>query len=158
MPHTALFAAGCFWGVQARFDAIPGVIETTVGYAGGSVDQVSYEQVCRGDTGHAEVVRVVFDPEAVSYGALLDAFFALHDPTQLNRQGPDYGTQYRSAVLAANAEQRAAAEAKIAALNASGRFAPRKVVTTVEPAGTFWPAEDYHQKYLAKRGMGSCHI
>ena len=154
----AVFGAGCFWGVQHRFGKIAGVITTEVGYAGGRVERPTYEQVCRTDTGHAEVVRVVYDPGRVSYEALLDAFFSMHDPTQFNRQGPDYGPQYRSAVLVSDGAQRAAAEGKIAALNASGRYAPKKVVTRVEELGAFWRAEEYHQNYLAKRGAESCGL
>jgi peptide-methionine (S)-S-oxide reductase len=156
--RTAIFGAGCFWGVQAAFDRIEGVVRTDVGYCGGHTDKPTYRQVCELDTGHAEAVRIVYDPARVTFDELLAAFFTLHNPTQLNRQGPDYGTQYRSTVLVLDDEQKAAAERAIDALNTSGRFAPRKVVTRVEPAGTFWPAEEYHQKYLDKRGQTSCHL
>jgi peptide-methionine (S)-S-oxide reductase len=156
--QKATFAAGCFWGVEAAFANLPGVRATAVGYEGGSLDRPSYQQVCTDRTGHAEVVEVDFDPAEISYDQLLDAFFALHDPTTLNRQGPDWGTQYRSVIFFHSPEQEAQARAKIQQLAAEGRFAPKPIVTAVEPAQTFWPAEDYHQKYLAKRGMASCHI
>ncbi len=155
--ETAVFGAGCFWGVEARFAEIPGVLETAVGYEGGNVPNPTYKDVCTDRTGHAEVVQVRFDPARVSYEALLDAFFSLHDPTQLNRQGPDWGTQYRSAIFVEGEEQRRLAEAKIAELNASGVFR-KPIATTIEPASTFWRGEEYHQKYLEKRGMVSCHI
>ena len=155
--ETAVFGAGCFWGVEARFAEIPGVLETAVGYEGGNVPNPTYKDVCTDRTGHAEVVQVRFDPARVSYEALLDAFFSLHDPTQLNRQGPDWGTQYRSAIFVEGEEQRRMAEAKIAELNASGVFR-KPIATTIEPASTFWRGEEYHQKYLEKRGMVSCHI
>jgi peptide-methionine (S)-S-oxide reductase len=154
--EKATFGAGCFWGVEAAFAAIQGVTATAVGYEGGALDQPTYKDVCTDQTGHAEVVEVDFDSAVVSFGQLLDAFFTLHDPTTLNRQGPDWGTQYRSAIFFHSPEQQAEAEAKIKAL--AGRFAPRRIVTKVEKAQTFWRAEDYHQRYLEKRGMGSCHI
>jgi peptide-methionine (S)-S-oxide reductase len=154
---TATFGAGCFWGVQVAFDRIPGVLETAVGYEGGSLDRPTYRDVCTDRTGHAEVVQVRFDPAKVSYAALLDAFFQLHDPTQLNRQGPDHGTQYRSVIFYHSPEQKQQAEAAIERLKAEKRFA-RPIVTQVVPAATFWPAEEYHQKYLEKRGAVSCHI
>lgn len=154
---TAIFAAGCFWGVQAGFDRLPGVTGTTVGYVGGKTQKPTYEQVCTDTTGHAEAVAVEYDPARTSYAALLKAFFQLHDPTQLNRQGPDMGTQYRTAVFVQTEEEREAVEAAIAAENASGRH-KRPLATVIEPAGTFWPAEEYHQKYLAKRGQQACHI
>ncbi len=154
----ATFGAGCFWGVEVQFANIPGVTATAVGYEGGKTQDPSYKDVCTDSTGHAEVVEVDFDPERVRYETLLDAFFSLHDPTQLNRQGPDWGTQYRSAIFYHSEEQKAAAEAKIAELTALGRFAPKKIVTQVTPAQTFWLAEDYHQRYLEKRGLASCHI
>ncbi len=155
--ETAYFAAGCFWGVQLRFDQTPGVLETTVGYMGGHVDHPTYEQVCTGTTGHAETVRVVFDPTEVDYTRLLDLFFQMHDPTQLNRQGPDVGTQYRSAIFTTSPVQRMLAEQAIT------RWTPhfsRAIVTQIDDAAryTFWPAEDYHQKYFARRGITSgCH-
>ena len=156
--EKATFGAGCFWGVEVAFAQIPGVTATAVGYEGGTMDQPSYKDVCTDRTGHAEVVEVEFDPSQVSYEDLLDAFFRLHDPTQLNRQGPDWGTQYRSAIFYHSEEQKAQAEAKIAALTAEGRFAPKRIVTRVEPAQTFWRAEEYHQRYLEKRGLASCHL
>jgi peptide-methionine (S)-S-oxide reductase len=163
--QKATFGAGCFWGVEAAFAAIPGVTATAVGYEGGSQENPSYKDVCgqdaqpnRGQPTHAEVVELDFDPEKVSYGQLLDAFFQLHDPTTLNRQGPDWGSQYRSAVFFHSPEQEAEAKAKIEALTAEGRFQPKRIVTDVVPAETFWRAEDYHQRYLEKRGLASCHI
>ncbi len=155
--EKATFGAGCFWGVEAKFSEIPGVLETAVGYEGGALEQPTYKDVCTDTTGHAEVVEVTFDPGHVSYETLLDAFFALHDPTQLNRQGPDWGTQYRSVVFAHDEEQAREARAKIAELNAAGVFRS-PVVTAVEPAQTFWRGEEYHQRYLEKRGMVACHI
>ena len=156
--EKATFGAGCFWGVEVAFANIEGVTATAVGYEGGKTHAPTYKDVCTDSTGHAEVVELEFDPTRVTYGQILDAFFALHDPTQLNRQGPDWGTQYRSAIFYHSEEQMAAAEAKIAELNASGRLAPKKIATKIEPAQTFWRAEDYHQRYLEKRGLASCHI
>jgi len=156
--EKATFGAGCFWGVEVAFANTSGVMATAVGYEGGKTHAPTYRDVCTDATGHAEVVEVDFDPEKLSYSALLDAFFSLHDPTQKNRQGPDWGTQYRSAVFYHSEEQKADAEAKIAELNASGKFAPKLIATTIEPAQTFWRAEDYHQRYLEKRGLASCHI
>ena len=155
--EKATFGAGCFWGVEARFGELPGVLDTAVGYEGGVNDHPTYKEVCTDRTGHAEVVELTFDPTRISFESLLDAFFSLHDPTQLNRQGPDWGTQYRSAVFAHSPEQTTQAEAKIAELNASGSF-PRPIATQVVSATTFWKAEEYHQKYLEKRGMVNCHI
>jgi peptide-methionine (S)-S-oxide reductase len=154
--ETAIFGAGCFWGVEQAFRRIEGVVDTTVGYAGGHTADPSYREVCTGRTGHAEVVRVVFDPARVSYRELLEAFWSLHDPTQVNRQGPDVGSQYRSLILVGSAEQEAAARESKAALEASGQF-PRPIATEIEPAGPFWAAEDYHQRYLEKHGGASCH-
>ena len=156
--EKATFGAGCFWGVEAAFAAIPGVTATAVGYEGGQSERPSYKDVCTDQTGHAEVVELDFDPQLVSYEQLLDAFFALHDPTTLNRQGPDWGTQYRSAIFFHSPEQQAQALAKIEQLAAEGRFMPKRIVTKVEPAQTFWRAEEYHQRYLEKRGQASCHI
>ena len=156
--QKATFGAGCFWGVEAAFAARPGVISTAVGYEGGSTDRPTYKDVCTDRTGHVEVVELDFDSEKISYDQLLDAFFALHDPTTLNRQGPDWGTQYRSVVFFHSPEQQAQAHAKIEQLSAEGRFKPRQMVTVVEPAQTFWRAEEYHQKYLEKRGLASCHL
>ena len=155
--EKATFGAGCFWGVEARFSEIPGVLDTAVGYEGGATEHPTYKEVCTDRTGHAEVVQVTFDPTRVSFETLLDAFFALHDPTQLNRQGPDWGTQYRSAIFAESEHQAEEARAKISELSASGSFR-KPVVTQVSPAATFWKAEEYHQRYLEKRGMVSCHI
>ena len=146
----ATFGAGCFWGVEAELRAVSGVVDAEVGYAGGATEGPDYEQVCTGRTGHAEVVRVEYDPARVSYEELLKVFFAIHDPTQLNRQGPDVGTQYRSVIFFHDAEQEAAARAAVAAVPGA--------VTQVEPAGPFWRAEEYHQRYLAKRGQDSCGI
>ena len=155
--EKATFGAGCFWGVEARFNELSGVIDTAVGYEGGTSNHPTYQEVCSDRTGHAEVVEITFDPSRLSFDRLLDAFFALHDPTQLNRQGPDWGTQYRSAIFAHSDEQAEQAKARIDELNASGSFRS-PVVTVVEPATTFWKAEEYHQRYLEKRGMVSCHI
>jgi peptide-methionine (S)-S-oxide reductase len=156
--QKATFAAGCFWGVEAAFAAIPGVTATAVGFEGGSLAQPSYQEVCTDQTGHAEVVEIDFDPAQITFEQLLDAFFALHDPTTLNRQGPDWGTQYRSAIFFHSPEQEAQARDKIEQLTREGRFKPKRIVTKIEPALTFWRAEDYHQQYLAKRGQTSCHI
>ncbi|MDQ6852391.1 MAG: peptide-methionine (S)-S-oxide reductase MsrA [Actinomycetota bacterium] len=153
--EQATFAAGCFWGVEAEFRQIPGVIATTVGYTGGRGERPTYEQVCSHTTGHAEAVLVEFDPAQVSYEELLDAFWGLHDPTQLNRQGPDVGDQYRSAIYFHSPEQEAAAKASREA--AQERFS-KPIVTEITEAPEFWPAEDYHQRYLEKRGMASCAI
>lgn len=153
--HTAIFAAGCFWGVEADFRDIPGVLDVEVGYIGGQAANPTYRQVCTDTTGHAEAVRVTFDADKVSYDALLDAFWNLHDPTQLNRQGPDVGSQYRSAIFYNDETQRAAAEAGKARVLA--RFS-RPIATTLEPARTFWRAEDDHQRYLEKQGLRTCRI
>ena len=155
--EKAVFGAGCFWGVEARFAEIPGVIDTAVGYEGGDLEHPTYKEVCTDRTGHAEVVEVTFDPSRVWYDTLLDAFFALHDPTQLNRQGPDWGSQYRSVIFTQTAEQMQQARAKIAELNASGAYR-KPIVTQVQPSTMFWKAEEYHQRYLEKRGMVHCHI
>ncbi len=153
--EKAIFGAGCFWGVQVAFDHMPGVLSTSVGYSGGKRERPTYEQVCSSATGHAEVIEVNFDPAQVSYQQLVEKFFDLHDPTQLNRQGPDIGTQYRSVIFYTTPEQQAVAE------QVKLTLAPqhsRPIVTVIEPAQTFWPAEEYHQKYLEKRGRGSCAI
>lgn len=155
--EKATFGAGCFWGVEARFQQVPGVIETAVGYEGGTLDKPTYQDVCTDRTGHAEVVELTFDAEKVSYDALLDLFFELHDPTQVNRQGPDWGTQYRTVVFFHSPEQQKAAHEAITRLEASHRYA-KPIATQVVPASTFWRAEEYHQKYLEKRGAVSCHI
>lgn len=156
--QKATFGAGCFWGVEAAFAAIPGVTATAVGYEGGKLERPTYKDVCTDQTGHAEVVELEFDDQKTGYETLLHAFFDLHDPTTLNRQGPDWGTQYRSVIFFHTPEQERQAKAKIEQLTASGRFSPKRVVTKVEPAQTFWRAEEYHQKYLEKRGQASCHI
>jgi len=153
--ETATFGAGCFWGVQARFDEVLGVVETEVGYAGGTTEHPTYEDVCTGSTGHAEVVRVQFDPNTLSYEKLLDTFWGLHDPTQMDRQGPDVGRQYRSVILTHSPEQRAAAAASRERLNASGKFT-QPIATVIEDAGPFWRAEEYHQKYEEKTGRKVC--
>lgn len=158
MTEKATFGAGCFWGVEAAFAALPGVVSTAVGYEGGALDKPTYKDVCTDQTGHAEVVELEFDPAQISYDRILDAFFQLHDPTTMNRQGPDWGTQYRSAIFFHSPEQEATARAKIEALTAEGRFKPKRIVTQVVPAQTFWRAEEYHQRYLEKRGLSSCHI
>lgn len=154
-PEAAVFAAGCFWGVQYYFDQVPGVLETVVGYTGGQVDSPTYEDVCYRDTGHAEAVMITFNPERVSYETLLRHFFRMHDPTQLNRQGPDIGTQYRSAIFPQNDAQKKQAKEMIATLK---KESGKRIVTTVEQAENFWPAEDYHQKFTERTGRGMCHI
>jgi peptide-methionine (S)-S-oxide reductase len=153
--EKATFAAGCFWGVEAAFRQVPGVLATRVGYTGGSREQPSYEEVCTGRTGHAEAVEVEFDPARVTYDQLLDLFWQEHDPTTLNRQGPDRGTQYRSAVFFHSPEQEAAAQASRDRVQSRTR---KQVVTEIAPAGEFWPAEEYHQRYLEKRGLATCAI
>ena len=154
---TASFAAGCFWGVEARFREITGVIDAAVGYMGGETDNPNYQQVCSGNTGHAELVQLLFDDTRVSYAELLDAFFALHNPTTRDRQGPDFGNQYRSAVFWHDAEQREEAEKKMAELDASGKWRD-PVVTQLAEAGRFWRAEEYHQRYLEKNSGGFCKL
>ncbi|MBI2589315.1 peptide-methionine (S)-S-oxide reductase MsrA [Candidatus Saccharibacteria bacterium] len=156
MKKTAVFAAGCFWGVQYYFDQIPGVLKTEAGYTGGHTENPSYEQVCSHSTGHAEAIKIVFDPVEVSYETLLKQFFRIHDPTQINRQGPDVGDQYRSAIFYTSAEQKKAAQKIIDELNKE-KF-DGKIVTALEPAGKWWPAEAYHQRYTARTGLGICHV
>lgn len=146
--QTAVFGGGCFWCLEAVFDRLRGVDSVESGYMGGHVDKPTYRQVCGGDTGHVEVVRVSFDPQQITYGELLDVFFSIHDPTTLNRQGNDVGTQYRSVIFYDSEEQRKEAEQAVAALN-KARVWPDPVVTTIEPATTFFVAEDYHQEYFA---------
>ena len=153
--EKATFAAGCFWGVEAGFRQVPGVKETTVGYTGGTVKSPTYREVCSGRTGHAEAVLVEFDADQVSYGELLDVFWALHDPTTLNRQGPDVGTQYRSAIFFETPEQEAEAAASKA--RAQSRFR-RPIVTEITAASEFWPAEEYHQRYFEKNGLAGCRL
>jgi len=155
--EKATFGAGCFWGPEATFDKIPGVVKTAVGYMGGTLDNPGYREVCAGNTGHVEVVQLTFDPEKVSYRQLLDVFWNCHDPTQVNRQGPDIGLQYRSVIFCHSAAQKAEAEASKKALDEHGALG-RPVVTIIEDAPTFWLAEDYHQKYLEKRGLAFCHV
>jgi peptide-methionine (S)-S-oxide reductase len=155
--ETATFGAGCFWGVEETFRQVPGVVETTVGYLGGHTQNPTYQDVCTDETGHAEVVQVKYDPAKVTYDQLLEVFWSNHDPTTLNRQGPDFGTQYRSAIFFHSPEQEREARASKEKMQASGRFR-RPIVTEIAPASTFYPAEDYHQKYLAKRGLSHCHI
>jgi len=155
--EKATFGAGCFWGVEAVFRQTKGVKDAAVGYAGGTTQNPTYEDVCSDQTGHAEVVEVQFDPAEVSYEELLDVFWRNHDPTTRNRQGPDLGSQYRSVVFYHSPEQKAAAEAKKAELEKSGRFR-RPIVTEIEPAPTFYRAEEYHQQYLAKHGRTHCAI
>jgi peptide-methionine (S)-S-oxide reductase len=155
--EKATFGAGCFWGVESFFRQVPGVIDAVSGYAGGTVANPTYKQVCTDRTGHAEVVEVSFDPSKVSFGKLVDVFFMNHDPTQLNRQGPDVGTQYRSVIFTHGPEQERVARAKKDALAASGKFR-RPIVTTIEPAPVFWRAEEYHQRYFEKNDLPSCHV
>lgn len=151
----AIFGAGCFWGVEAAFRGVPGVVDAPVGYSGGSVENPTYEQVCTGRTGHAEVVQVEYDPDAVSYDELLDVFWKNHDPTQVNRQGPDVGSQYRSAIFYTGDEQRRIAEA--AKERAQGSY-KRPIATEITPAGEFYRAEEYHQRYFEKKGISACPV
>ncbi|MGH9738676.1 MAG: peptide-methionine (S)-S-oxide reductase MsrA [Candidatus Acidiferrales bacterium] len=154
---TATFAAGCFWGVEDAFRQVKGVTSATVGYTGGTKANPSYKEVCTGDTGHAEAVEVQFDPSQVSYRELLATFFQSHDPTQLNRQGPDFGTQYRSAIFFHNAEQESEARTAKMALEKAAIF-KKPIVTQIVPAAEFYPAEEYHQKYFEKQGIRACHL
>lgn len=147
--EKAIFAAGCFWGIEAAFRRMPGVIEAISGYSGGITESPTYEQVCSGQTGHAEAVEVTYDPAKIGYAQLVEAFFDMHDATQVNRQGPDIGTQYRSAIFPLNEDQAEIARAKKQALIERGV----DVATEITPAGPFWPAEDYHQRYFEKRGL-----
>ena len=153
----AVFAAGCFWGVESTFQQMNGVESTTVGYIGGKVKNPSYEIVCTGLTGHAEAVEIVYNPKVISFEKLLDTFFELHDPTTLNRQGPDVGTQYRSAAYFSNENEKHIIESKINFLNESGKFSSR-IVTEIEAITEFYDAEDYHQDYYKKRGIDGCAI
>ena len=155
--EKATFGAGCFWGVEASFRQIPGVTDAAVGYLGGKTQDPTYKDVCTDQTGHAEVVQLTYDPAKVTYEQLLDAFWNMHNPTTLNRQGPDVGTQYRSAIFFHTPEQKAAAEVSKAKLQASGRYRS-PVVTEITPASDFYRAEEYHQRHLEKRGLVSCHI
>ncbi len=155
--EKATFAAGCFWGVEELFRTTPGVISTKVGYTGGITKKPNYEQVCTDSTGHAEAVQVDFDPKKISYEKLLELFWQNHNPTTPNQQGPDFGSQYRSAVFYHSAAQKKAAEKSKAGLEKSGRF-KSPIVTQIVPAADFYPAEGYHQKYLMKKGQASCHV
>ena len=155
--EKATFGAGCFWGVEARFRQVQGVASTAVGYMGGAVDNPTYHDVCTDRTGHAEVVQVEYDPEKVSYDALLSIFWDLHDPTTLNRQGPDVGTQYRSVIFYHSPDQESRAIASKQVLERAGIY-PRPIVTEIAPASEFWRAEEYHQQYLGKRGLAHCSL
>jgi len=157
MMHKATFGAGCFWGVEEAFRQVSGVVSTQVGYLGGTLENPTYRDVCTGRSGHAEVVEVTFDRHQVSYDTLLDLFWEMHDPTQFNRQGPDIGTQYRSAIFFHDSEQEAAAKASKAKLDESGTLR-RPVATVIEQAMTFFRAEENHQQYLEKQGLSSCHL
>ena len=157
MTEIATFGAGCFWGIEAAFRRMPGVVDAAVGYSGGHTPNPTYKDVCTDETGHAEVVQVTFDPAQLSYEQLLNTFWQIHDPTQVNRQGPDSGSQYRTAIFFHSPEQETAAKKSKAALQASGKFR-RPIATEITPAGTFYRAEEYHQKYLEKRGATSCHL
>lgn len=149
--EKAMFGAGCFWGVEAAFRKVPGVVDVVVGYSGGTTENPTYRDVCSHTTGHAEVVEVTFDPDRIGFDQLLDVFFSIHDPTQLNRQGPDVGDQYRSAIFYFDGGQKAAAEAARDRLAAEGRY-KGEIVTQIAPASAFWRAEEYHQRYLEKLG------
>ena len=149
MSEKAIFAAGCFWGIEEKFNSMKGVVETEVGYIGGKTKNPTYEEICRGDTFHAEAVRVFYDKEIITYDLLLDLFFEIHDPTTLNRQGPDFGTQYRSAIFCSNEFEVLSSKNKIKELNRS-KF-NNSIVTTIERSDNFWIAEEYHQKYLKKK-------
>ncbi len=155
--ELATFGAGCFWGVEARFRELSGVLDATAGYMGGQTRQPDYQAVCTGKTGHAEVVQLRYTPEQVSYATLLNLFFAMHNPTTMNRQGPDVGSQYRSVIFFHSAQQQQVAAETIEALNESGRW-PQPLVTQLVAAPEFWPAEEYHQRYLEKNGRGLCSI
>ena len=155
--ETATFGAGCFWGVEATFRQVAGVVSTAVGYMGGTLADPTYQDVCTDKTGHAEVVQVIYDPSKTSYNDLLEVFWRNHDPTTLNRQGPDVGTQYRSVIFYHTPEQETLARASKESLAGAGAFM-RPIVTEIVPASTFWRAEEYHQQYLEKRGLAQCHI
>ncbi len=155
--EKATFAAGCFWGVEAAFREVKGVVATTVGFTGGTQENPTYKDVCTGKTGHAEAVQVEYEPSQVSYEDLLEEFWKIHDPTTVNRQGPDVGTQYRSVIFFRTAEQERAANASRERLQASGKF-KQEIVTQIVPASEFYPAEEYHQRYLEKHGVASCHV
>ncbi|MDD3276538.1 MAG: peptide-methionine (S)-S-oxide reductase MsrA [Kiritimatiellales bacterium] len=155
--ETATFAAGCFWGVESAFREIDGVIDAQVGYTGGKTANPTYKEVCAGQTGHAEALEITFDPAKVSYRTLAEFFFKMHDPIQVNRQGPDFGTQYRSAIFYHSPEQRAIAEEVKDALDTSGKY-KKPIATQIVPAGSFYRAEEYHQRYFEKNGGPACHI
>jgi len=155
--ETATFGAGCFWGVEATFRQVPGVVSTAVGYMGGTLASPSYQDVCTDKTGHAEVVQITYDPSKTSYRDLLKVFWQNHDPTTLNRQGPDVGTQYRSVIFYHTPEQEAVARASKEGLERAGAF-KKPIVTEIVPASAYWRAEEYHQQYLEKRGLAQCHI
>lgn len=155
--EKATFGAGCFWGVESFFREVPGVADAVSGYSGGHVDHPSYKQVCSDRTGHAEVVEVTFDPARLSYATLVELFFKMHDPTTLNRQGPDVGTQYRSVIFYHSDDQKRIAEEELKKAAASGRYRAA-IVTSIEPAQPFWRAEDYHQRYFEKHNLPSCHV
>jgi len=157
MTELATFGAGCFWGVEDIFRALPGVTDTKVGYAGGTLKNPTYEDVCSDKTGHAEVVQVTFDPEKISYEKLLDVFFSSHNPTQMNAQGPDVGSQYRSVIFTQSDAQAEAAKKALETEAKSGKW-KRPVVTQIEAAKPFYKAEEYHQNYLEKHGLSSCHL
>jgi peptide-methionine (S)-S-oxide reductase len=157
MTEKATFGAGCFWHVEAKFRKVPGVLSATSGYEGGTKASPSYQDVCSHKTGHAEVVEVEYDPDKVSYEKLLDVFWSIHDPTTLNRQGPDVGTQYRSVIFCHTPEQKAAALAAKEKLQKSRKY-KRPIVTQIVPAATFWPAEEYHQRYFEKHGLDACPV
>jgi methionine-S-sulfoxide reductase len=154
--ETAIFAAGCFWGVEDAFQNMPGVIDVVSGYTGGRVENPTYRQVCRDDTGHAEAVKVTYDPRKVSYEDLVEKFWEIHNPTQVNRQGPDFGSQYRSAIFYLNDTQKQVAQRSKQQLEESGTHS-RPIATEITEAGTFYPAEEYHQDYIAKKGGQACH-
>lgn len=155
--EQAMFGAGCFWGVEATFRKVPGVVDAAVGFSGGKTANPTYKQVCYDATGHAEVVHLTYDPSKVTYEGLVEIFFKMHDPTQLNRQGPDVGDQYRSAIFTYTPEQAHTANAIIERLTAAKKYR-RPIVTVVEPAQSFWKAEEYHQQYLMKNGLDNCHL
>lgn len=155
--EKATFGAGCFWGVEAAFAKVPGVVSTQVGYTGGRTDNPTYEEVCTDRTGHAEAVEITYDPARISYQHLLDVFWSIHDPTTLNQQGPDVGTQYRSAIFYHNKNQQVTAKASRRKLEKSGRF-NIPIVTEISPASKFYCAEEYHQRYFEKHGLSSCHL
>jgi peptide-methionine (S)-S-oxide reductase len=157
MHMNATFGAGCFWGIEMSFRRLDGITDAAVGYAGGQTENPTYTEVCSHGTGHAEVVEVEYDPARISYEQLLEAFFEMHDPTQVNRQGPDIGDQYRSVIFFHSPEQQAAAEKAKSELETSGRHA-RHIATAIEPAPTFWRAEEYHQRYIEKHGGGGCGV